>query len=83
MKKIENIENRVLQDIKKASKEGVLLYKTDKPDEPTTWDQIVGTSNVKEEAFYNLEFIVKDEEGNLREMWFGDEKGKRKKGRGR
>ena len=83
MKKIENIENRVLQDIKKASKEGVLLYKTDKPDEPTTWDQIVGASNIKEEAFYNLEFIVKDEEGNLREMWFGDEKGKRKKGRGR
>ena len=83
MKKIENIENRVLQDIKKASKNGVLLFKTDKPDKPTTWDQIVGTSNVKEEAFYNLEFIVKDEEGNLREMWFGDEKGKRKKGRGR
>ena len=83
MKKVNNVENRVLQDIKKASNKGVLLYKTNKPEEPTTWDQIVRVPGVREDAFYNLEFIVKDEEGNLREMWFGDEKGKRKKGRGR
>ncbi len=76
-------KDHVLRSIKKASEEGVLLYKTETPDKPVTWDQIVKTINIKEDNYYNLQFIVKDEEGKLKEMWFGDEKGKGKKGRGR
>ena len=84
----ENTKQRsyVVQGIKKASEEGVLLYKTDRPDKPASLEQIIGVPGVKEEFCYNLEFIVKDEEGNLKEMWFSDDvkgKGKRKKGRGR
>ena len=82
---MENKKSKVLQSIRKSSEEGVLLYKTDKPDRPATWDQIAKVVGVKEDAFYSLEFIVKDEEGKLKEMWFGDErgKGKGKKVRGR
>lgn len=80
---MDNKKREVLRSIRKSSEEGVLLYKTDKPDRPATWDQIARMLSVKEDANYNLEFIVKDEEGKLKEMWFGDEKEKRKKGRAR
>ena len=62
---------KVLKSLRKASKEGVLLYKKEKPATP---DEIVGVCCVREDAFYNLEFIVKDEAGNVKEMWFGDDK---------
>lgn len=82
---MENKKREILESIRKSSEEGVLLYKTDKPERPATWDQIARAISVREDASYSLEFIVKDEEGNLKEMWFGDEKGKRKgkKTRGR
>ena len=73
----------VLQSIKRASEEGVLLYKTENPDCPATLEQIFRTPGVKEESYYNLQFIVKDEEGKLTEMWFGDDKVKGKRNRGR
>ena len=80
---MENKKRDVLRSIRKSSNEGVLLYKTDKPDLPATWEQIARMVSVREDVNYSLEFIVKDEDGNLKEMWFGDEKGKGKKGRGR
>ena len=86
MENMKKTEGYVSKGIKRASEEGVLLYKTNKPDRPVTWDQIVGVPGVREESYYNLEFIVKDAEGNLKEMWFGDElrvREKGKKGRGR
>ena len=68
-------QNEVLKSLKKASEEGVLLYKKEKPATP---DEIAGFSAVREDAFYNLEFIVKDENGTLKEMWFGEDKKKRR-----
>ncbi|MBR5597941.1 MAG: hypothetical protein IKW30_11105 [Lachnospiraceae bacterium] len=68
-------QNEVLKSLKKASEEGVLLYKKEKPATP---DEIAGCSAVHEDAFYNLEFIVKDEDGTLKEMWFGDDKKRRR-----
>ena len=67
--------NKVLRSLKKASEEGVLLYKKEKLATP---DEIAGTIAVREDSFYNLEFIVKDEDGTLKEMWFGEDKKKRR-----
>ena len=63
----------ILDKLVKASEEGVLLYKKEKPATPK---EIVNFSAVREDMFYNLEFIVKDEKGRLKEMWFGDDKKK-------
>ena len=80
---INDYKNDVLQSIKRASKEGVLLFKTEDPDHPATVEQIVEAPGVKEDFYYKLQFIVKDEEGNVTEMWFGDDKIKGKRSRGR
>lgn len=80
---MEEKKKKLIRSIKKSSEEGVLLYKTDAPDKPATWEQIARMVSVREDIGYGLEFIVKDEDGNVTEMWFGDEKGKGKKGRGR
>lgn len=61
----------ILDKLVKASEEGVLLYKKEKLVSPT---EIINYSAVREDMFYNLEFIVKDEKGKLKEMWFGDDK---------
>ena len=72
MYNIKKPEDYVSQKIKRASEDGVLLYKTNRPDHPATWEQIVGAPGVREESFYELEFIVKDEDGNVTEMWFNN-----------
>ena len=61
----------ILKELIKASEEGVLLYKKEKLASPT---DIVNFSAVREDMLYELEFIVKDEKGKLKEMWFGDGK---------
>lgn len=61
----------ILKKLMKASEEGVLLYKKEKLVSPT---EIVNFSAVREDMFYNLEFIVKDENGKVKEMWFGEDK---------
>ena len=63
----------ILKELVKASEEGVLLYKREKLVSP---DDIIDFSTVREDMFYNLEFIVKDEKGKIKEMWFGDDKKK-------
>lgn len=65
--------NEILKELMKASEEGVLLYKKEKLASPA---DIINFSAVREDMFYNLEFIVKDEKGNVKEMWFGDDKKK-------
>ena len=65
--------NEILKELMKASEEGVLLYKKEKLVSPT---DIINFSAVREDMFYNLEFIVKDEQGKVKEMWFGDDKKK-------
>ena len=65
--------NEILKKLMKASEEGVLLYKKEKLASPT---DIVNFSAVREDMFYNLEFIVKDENCKVKEMWFGDDKKK-------
>ena len=63
-----------LKSLEKASEEGVLLYQKEKLASP---EDIVNFYAVREEMSYNhLEFIVKDENGKLKEMWFGDSKKK-------
>ena len=61
----------ILKELMKASEEGVLLYKKEKLVSP---NDIIDFSAVKEDMFYNLEFIVKDEKGKIKEIWFGDDK---------
>ena len=61
----------ILKELVKASEEGVLLYKQEKLVSPA---DIIDFSAVREDMFYNLEFIVKDEHGKVKEMWFGDDK---------
>ena len=63
----------ILKELIKASEEGVLLYKKEKLVSPK---DIVDFSAVREDMFYNLEFIVKDEKGKVKEIWFGDDKKK-------
>ena len=63
--------NEVLKRLQRVSEEGVLLYKEEKLASPA---DIAKVSGVKEDAFYNLEFIVKDDTGKVREMWFGNDK---------
>lgn len=63
----------ILKELVKASEEGVLLYKQEKLVSPA---DIIDFSAVREDMFYNLEFIVKDEKGKVKEMWFGDDKKK-------
>lgn len=61
----------ILKELIKASEEGVLLYKKEKLASPT---DIVNFSAVREDMFYDLEFIVKNEKGEVKELWFGDGK---------
>ena len=62
-----------LKELIKASEDGVLLYIKEKLVSPV---EIMNLSAVREDMFYNLEFIVKDEDGNIIEMWFDDDKKK-------
>ena len=62
---------KILKELIKASEEGVLLYKKEKLASPT---DIISYSAVREDMFYDLEFIVKDEKGRIKEIWFGDGK---------
>ena len=62
---------KILKELIKASEEGVLLYKKEKLASPM---DIISYSAVREDMFYDLEFIVKDEKGRIKEIWFGDGK---------
>ena len=73
--KMDDQSKEILKELIKASEEGVLLYKKEKLASPT---DIVNFSAVREDMLYELEFIVKDENGKLKEMWFGD--GKKNRG---
>ena len=65
-----------LKSLEKAAEEGVLLYKKEELASPA---DIVNFYAVREEMSYNLlEFIVKDEDGKVKEMWFGDSKKNRR-----
>ena len=71
-----NHNDEFLKSLEKASREGVLLYKKEQLASPA---DIVNFYAVREDMSYNhLEFIVKDENGKLKEMWFGD--GKKNRG---
>ena len=70
---MDEYSKEILKELVKASEEGVLLYKKEKLVSP---NDIIDFSAVREDMFYNLEFIVKDEKGKVKEMWFGDDKKK-------
>ena len=63
----------ILKKLMKASEEGVLVYRKEKLVSP---EDILSFCAVREDMFYDLEFIVKDENGNVKEIWFGDDKKK-------
>ena len=70
--KMDDHNDKFLKSLEEAFQEGVLLYKKEELASPA---DIVNFYAVREEMSYNhLEFIVKDENGNLKEMWFGDGK---------
>lgn len=62
-------KNGILDNLQKVSEEGVLLYKKEKLVSPR---EIMECSRVCEDMLYELEFIVVDEAGQLKEIWFGD-----------
>ena len=68
---MDDCNKEILKELIKASEEGVLLYKKEKLASPT---DIVNLSAVREDMFYDLEFMVKDENGRIKELWFGDGK---------
>lgn len=57
----------ILENLEKVSEEGVLLYKKEKLASPR---EIVACTGVREDMFYELEFVVVDETGKLKEIWF-------------
>lgn len=59
----------LLKKLEKASKEGVLIYKEDKLSSP---QEIVNTLWVHEEMSYVPDFIVVDEDGKVKEIWYGN-----------
>ena len=61
--------NRIFENLEKASEEGVLLYKKEKLMSPI---EIAACSRVREDMLYELEFVVVDQNGKLKEIWFGD-----------
>ena len=60
-------KNGILKSLEKVSGEGVLLYKKEKLASPK---EIADSSAVREDMFYDLEFIVVDETGKVKEIWF-------------
>ena len=64
-------KNDILDNLEKVSEEGVLLYKKEKLVSPR---EIMECTKVCEDMFYELEFIVVDEAGKLKEIWFGESK---------
>lgn len=59
---------KLLEDLEKASEEGVLIYQEEKLATPT---DIVKYSWVREDMPYMPDFIVVDEAGKLKEIWYG------------
>ena len=57
----------ILRNLEKVTEEGVLLYKKEKLVSPR---EIATCSGVREDMFYELEFVVVDETGKLKEIWF-------------
>lgn len=57
----------ILENLEKVMEEGVLLYKKEKLVSPK---EIVNCSGVCEDMFYELEFVVVDETGKIKEIWF-------------
>jgi len=62
-------KNGILDNLQKVSEEGVLLYKKEKLVSPK---EIMECSRVCEDMLNELEFIVVDEAGQLKEIWFGE-----------
>lgn len=62
-------KKKLLKKLEKASEDGVLIYKEDKLVSP---EEIVNVPWVREEMSYVPDFIVVDEEGKLKEIWYGN-----------
>ncbi len=64
---MERESRKRLKDLETASKEGVLIYQGDKV---ASLEEISHTRWVREELAYVPDFIVLDEKGKVREIWF-------------
>ncbi|MGN0307002.1 MAG: hypothetical protein ACI4DN_02175 [Lachnospiraceae bacterium] len=61
------MSRKYVKDLKAAAEEGVLIYQGDK--EVSVAD-IAHTAWVKEDMAYIPDFIVVDEKGRLKEIWY-------------
>lgn len=68
--KMDKICQKYVKDLEVAASEGVLIYQGDKPVSP---QDIVHTVWVREEMAYIPDFIVMDEKGQLKEIWYGND----------
>jgi hypothetical protein len=63
-----NNNQKLLKDLEKVSKEGVLIYQGDRLSSP---EEVACTTMVREDNPYVPDFIVLDETGQLKEIWYG------------
>ena len=68
---MEKRSQKLYQKLEEASREGVLIYRGEKLSSP---EEIAATHWVREEMAYVPEFIVLDENGKLKEVWYGNDK---------
>ncbi|MDD7050332.1 MAG: hypothetical protein PUI41_05365 [Lachnospiraceae bacterium] len=67
---MDKINQKYVKALEAAASEGVLIYQGEQPASP---QDIAHTIWVREEMAYIPEFIVMDEEGQLKEIWYGNQ----------
>ena len=68
--KMDKINQKYVKALEAAASEGVLIYQGEQPASP---QDIAHTLWVREEMAYIPEFIVMDEAGQLKEIWYGNQ----------
>lgn len=73
---MEKRSHQLYKELEEASKNGVLIYQGSKQVSP---EDISHTHWVREEMAYVPDFIVMDEAGELKEIWYGSDKSNKRK----
>ncbi len=66
---LHNKSQKLKRALEDAKRQGVLIYKGNKLATP---EEIAYVQWINEEINYSPEFIVKNEIGDLKEIWFGE-----------
>lgn len=70
---MEKRSQQLYKELKEASEKGVLIYQGSEQVSP---EDIAATHWVREDMAYVPDFIVMDETGELKEIWYGSSKHK-------